>query len=394
MAHTDVLLIGTDGGATEAKAHAVACDSLEQPSSYALRPEAGSRKYAALDGFAPLPVAEQIAQRDNNAVRLSEQEKQQGALWVAAAGEAILEVAQSCGARRLLVGVGMPGLKTPDGRGICALNNGPRIPDYLNQLERQLAQAGCELISPIAALGSDADYCGLGEQYAAEGLFGDVDNAYYVGGGTGLADAMKLRGRLVPFDAAKTWIQKSWQMPSALGPTFEKLVSAKSLNRIYADLLPTAGTDKPASTFPEVHATVGQAAAGNWLSAVALIMAELIFERIYTIRHGRAEVRHRGGSYASLDANHEYRGLLLDRVVIGQRVGQIYGDPVHQPAFGRKLDACLAALVLASGDAEMAERYLVPEDHQLAPGLVRSSKLRAAPALGAAIAALRVLNDA
>ena len=33
----DVLLIGVDGGATEVKAHAVACDDLGQPTSFALR---------------------------------------------------------------------------------------------------------------------------------------------------------------------------------------------------------------------------------------------------------------------------------------------------------------------------------------------------------------------
>ncbi|MFQ5807751.1 MAG: hypothetical protein ACE5I3_14995, partial [Phycisphaerae bacterium] len=236
MEQTDILLIGVDGGATEAKAHAVACDDLEKPRSFELRSESASRTYPRVADFAPLPLSEQLAQRDADNIQLSAKEIEQGQVWVEAAAAAIIDVAPQCSARRVLVGTGMPGLKTPDGRGINVINNGPRIPHYLDALEQNLAAAGLELVSPIAALGSDADYCGLGEEYAAEGLFRDVENAYYLGCGTGIADAMKLHGRLVSFNQAKSWIMKAWQIPSALGATFEKLVSAESLNRVYADL--------------------------------------------------------------------------------------------------------------------------------------------------------------
>ncbi len=428
MKLTDVLLIGVDGGATEVKAHAVACDNLEKPSSFELRPESASRVYARVAEFNPLPVAEQLAQRDAGDVRLSENEVARGHLWVEAAVQAIVEVAQACDARRVLAGVGMPGLKTPDGRGISVINNGPRIPDYLEALERGLAAAGIELAAPVAELGSDADYCGLGEQYASEGLFRDVENAYYVGGGTGLADALKLRGRLVSFDQAASWIQKSWQIPSALGPTFEKLISAKSLNRVYADLCggtvarrheaanesePEAraradggvtretlacasGSESITTQYPEVAATAGQPIAVAWMDTAALVLAELIFERLWTIKNGRTDAPHRGEAYEKLVPEHEYRGLPLDRVVIGQRVGQIYGDADYYAVFRDKLDGCLAALIGTSNDAEMAEAYLSrsagpPSPARLKSGLIQPSKLRAAPALGAAVAAVRTL---
>ena len=188
----DVVLIGVDGGATEIRAHAGACDDLAQPSSFELGPVAASREYRRVPGFEPLPLAEQLAQRDGNAISLAAAEKAQGALWLEAACETIAQVAKRCAARRVLIGVGMPGLKTSAGRGICVINNGPRVPDYLDRLEQALAAGGVDLLSPVAALGSDADYCGLGEQHAAGGLFGDVENAYYLGGGTGLAEALKL----------------------------------------------------------------------------------------------------------------------------------------------------------------------------------------------------------
>ena len=425
----DYVLIGVDGGATEVKAHAVACDDPDDARSFELRAEAASRKYERFPGFQPVPLTKQLAQRDGGCTGLSAQEDEQGALWIDAAGEAVAEVVERCGVRRALVGMGMPGLKTPDGRGICAINNGPRIPDYLDDLEKDIVAAGVELASPVAALGSDADYCGLGEQYAADGLFRDVVNAYYVGCGTGIADAMKLHGKLVPFDHAKSWIQKSWQIVSALGPTFEKLVSAKSLNRVYADLIgatkrpsdeatkrsePEAraranggvtkgtlacasGSEPATMRYPETAAAAGSPAATAWMATAALVLAELVFERLWTIKNGRADAPHRGDAYAKLDVNHEFRGTLLDRVIIGQRVGEIYGDAAFHDFFGAKADGCLAALIAGSEDTEMCEAYLrysagPPSPAQLKPALVLSSKLRAAPALGAAVAAVRALG--
>ncbi len=422
MTAGSTLLIGVDGGATEAKAHAVACDNLERPTSFELRPESASRVYPRVADFAPVPVTEQFAQRDAGNIELSASETEQGRLFVGAAAEAIVDVARQCSAKRVLAGMGMPGLKTPDGRGIHVINNGPRMPDYLDALEAKLTATGIELVSPIAALGSDADYCGLGEQYAAAGLFRDVENAYYVGCGTGIADAMKLRGKLVPFDGAKSWLMKSWQMPSALGPTFEKLVSAKSLNAVYAALRGAregavaagaspavddalGGETKEAVAaalrggrgmedtprYPEHAAATGHPIAAAWMDTVALVMAELIFERLRTFRNGRPNAPHRGDAYARLNPDHEYRGVLLDRVVIGQRVGMIYANEAYRNVFGKKLDTYLAELIAGSNDAEMTTALLSGERRTLQTGFLQASKLRAAPALGAAVAAVRAI---
>ena len=386
MLFSDTLLIGVDGGATEVKAHAVACDDLNRGTSFRLREESAARVYARLSEFEPVPVADQFAQRDADDLKQSAVEVKQGARWVLAAAEAIADVARQCGRRQVLIGLGMPGLKTTDKRGICVINNGPRIPDYLDALERRLAEGGVELARSIAALGSDADYCGLGEECAAEGLFRDVKSAYYVGCGTGVADAMKLRGRLVPFDDAKSWIMKSWQIPSALGPTFEKLVSAQSINRVYADL---KGGDE--SGYPEAAAADGDAVANTWMNTAALVLAELVFERMLTIMRGRSAAPHRGEAYTRLDSAHDYCGVVLDRVVIGQRVGQIYADPRFSPFFTEKLTVHLAALIADSGDSELSGAYLTAEGG-LRPGLVQCSRLRAAPALGAAVAAVRAAS--
>jgi len=293
----DVLLIGVDGGGTEVKAHAVEYRERGGSALFELGIANAARTYKRLPEFAPQDVKEQLAQREAGSVRLSAVEQAQGALWVKAAGVVICDVASASGSKKILVGIGMPGLKSENQRGVCVINNGPRIPDYLDQLEQALRDAGLELVSPVASLGSDADYCGLGEQYAASGLFREVENAYYVGGGTGLADALKLQGQLRPFDQEKSWILKSWQMPSALGPTFEKLVSARSLNECYANLIRAeveAPTEPP---YPERDAVAGQPLALGLMDCAALVLAELVFERLDTIMNGRRETPHRGPAH-------------------------------------------------------------------------------------------------
>ncbi len=379
------VIIGVDGGATEAKAHLAICDNTSNPTAFELGEAAASRKYPQLDGFQPVPVAEQFAQRDAGEVQLSDSEKKQGSEWVDSACQAVAEVAKSASANSILVGMGMPGLKTPDGRGIAVINNGPRIPDYLERLERSLTRMGLRMSAPVASLGSDADYCGLGELHAAEGMFRSVENAYYIGCGTGIADAMKLRGRLITFDAAKPWIQKAWQIPSPLGETYEKLISAKSMNDRYAAIIGANGS--ATSRFPEVDAANGQIKAITWMNTVAMLLAELIFERVDTIRNGRRAEAHRGKAYAELNANHPYRGTMLDCVVVGQRIGQIYANPDYRSVFGEKLEECLAANIVRHGDSDMIDHYL--EGGRLRQGVLLASKLRAAPALGAAVAAVQ-----
>jgi len=388
---TSELLIGVDGGATEVKAHAVGRAAQDNHDVFALGGESAARVYERDAEFVPTPIGEQLSQRDAGAIDCSPVEKRQAACWIAATRDAIVELATRCGASCVRVGMGMPGLKTPDLRGICVINNGPRMPDYLDQLERQLADAGVELAAPIRRLGSDADYCGVGEQHAAGGAFRHASSAYYVGCGTGIADALKLDGDLIAFDQVQSWMLKSWQLASSLGPTYEKLVAASSLNRVYQQMICDSGGDEAtadegdqaAPAFPEQAALGGDLLAESWLDTAAHLLAELIFERIDTIHNGRAMAPWRGEPYMRLSADHPYRGFSLDRVVIGQRVGRIYGDRQYELHFAAKLNRYLAAYIQNRGVASMTEAYI--SDGGLRRGFVVASGLRAAPALGAAI---------
>jgi hypothetical protein len=392
----DILLVGIDGGATEVKAHQVDWSGPTGPDragaadgqlgnlslgQFRLGVAAASRKYDRLPDFTPVQVSDQFAQRDAGRIDLTDSERRQGCQWVDAAVASVAEVCAQAGRRRTLIGMGMPGLKTTDGRGIEVINNGPRIPDFLQQFEARLAAGGIELAVPVAALGSDADYCGLGEMHAESGLLRDVKNAYYAGAGTGVADAMVLDGQLVPFDAAKPWLQKAWQFPSAIGPTFEKLVSASSLNALYHGLAPNR-----ADAFPEADAAAGQPVAVATMRLAATVLAELLLERLWTIARGRMPLTHRGEAYLALKEKHPYSGTILERLILGQRLGAVYADDRYQAVFAEPLRACLAAMIGQTDDRELIAHAL---DHgNLKSGFLLGSTLRAAPAIGAAVAAV------
>ena len=129
----------------------------------------------------------------------------------------------------------MPGMKTKDKHGISAIANGPRMPKYCQYIENKLEKNGIELLTPIDHLGSDADYCGLGEEFSSDGSFTNYKNSYYIGGGTGVADALKLNDKVTPFDQTKKWIAKTWEMKNDYGISMERYTSASGIQSIYGN---------------------------------------------------------------------------------------------------------------------------------------------------------------
>jgi hypothetical protein len=376
----DTVLIGVDAGASEVKVHQVLLLSRGAPPLFGLGSASASCCWDRVPGFRPLPLAEQLAAQA--APALDEAEREQGRVWIEAMAGSILSVAHQVRRERALVGVGAPGLKTPDGRGIALSRNGPRIPELVPRLEQRLALGGLELARPIGALTSDGDDCGRGEEVDRQGLFRGVQNAYYVGGGTGLAEALKLRGRIVPFDQARRWIPKAWELPSRTGRNFEEALSTRGMNATWA-----ADARKPLpidpAEYPEERALRGDAIADGVLKESAHALVELVLERLIALRHGRGE---------GLEARHPWIGTLLDRIVIGQRLGRIYGEAHLARVLKERFEDELAHRLREAPFPRMRARYL-DEKGRLRQGLVRASHLRAAPALGAAAAALGALVE-
>jgi len=369
------VLIGVDGGASEVRAHEVLVLPRRPPSegpTLELGPASASCLYDRARGFRPLPIASQLLAVERGRVEPKGLEGAQGRLWLEATARAIVAVASQTARKRVRVGVCMPGLKTKDGRGIAVIRNGPRIPDYLEHLQVLLAADDLCLVRPIARLSSDGEACASGEDTSAHGALRGVENAYYIGGGTGIAEALKVGGRILGFDALKGFLRKAWQMEASGGKNVEDLLSPRGMNAAFAQSarkkLPLAPGD-----LPERRAAEGDELAVEILRHAADALAELVVDRMLALRRGLSDP----GGGARIPPN-----TILGRVVVGQRLGTILADPELHRAFRDPAQEALARRIIATGDGALRKHYLAGGG--LEPGLLAASHLRAAPAIGAA----------
>ena len=358
------ILVGVDGGATRVRAFearirggAVGAPLFELGVYGCVRSRPA--------GFQPLPLGVQVA----GAPRSSE-ESDSGSAWVRTTAECIASLVRDAGAERVVFGLGLPGVKTPDGRGLAVVRNGPRVPDFLDSLLEQLAELEVEVVHPPASIESDGFLCGLGEELGRDGLFRAERNAYYVGGGTGIAEAWKLDGHLLRPDELPPNVARAWELTRDDGVGFEELVSAAGMNRAYAARRtsrsePPPATDDESVAFPEDEALVGDPDAVQVLADSADALGELIYRRMSEV------------------ALHS--GAPLERVVVGQRLARIYGDPRYEALYARLVERSLARRIAGSADRRLIELYWsegVP--HRAPPA---ASQLRAGAALGAAASA-------
>jgi predicted NBD/HSP70 family sugar kinase len=233
----------------------------------------------------------------------------------------------------------MPGLKTLDGRGIAILRHGPRMPLFLDDLSDELAALGVRLERPLPPLSSDGVCGALGELLGARGSLSGVQNALYLAGGTGLAEALLLEGRVRALDELVEVRTKAWALSFAPGVTFEDALSTGGWRRAFA----RAGGVQ--DVMPEQAAQQGDTRAVAILARAAEALAALCALR--------------------RDALHAHGRPAPERAVVGQRLGRLL----------ERED--LAPLLRAPAEAALAARGL-------GAGFLCASTLDEAPALGAA----------
>lgn len=386
--NNDFLLIGLDGGATKISGWEIVKDPDNQV--FSLGTLHAEKSYKEIPGylpeFKPVDIKRQLEERDQERIMQTEDEIQQESVYVEACAQVVEQIVSSSGSRSIVLGLGMPGLKTENKRGIAVVANGPRMINYSDLLEKRLEMMNISMKHPVQHIGSDADYCGIGENFAAEGLFREVKNAYYLGGGTGVADAMKLKGELVPFDAAKEWIAKTWEMKNKEDKSLERFASAGGIQSIYSE---HSGISVPALNQKQVFplqmadlAAAGEKAALETFDRVAVNIADLLFERIVTLYAGWQK------RFAFVNPNkpepvteHKYQGTLLERIIIGQRLGQLF-DSANGARFLKKPVLQKLSERIEKDDHLKAEAKAHYND---VSALVFTSKLREAPAIGAGI---------
>jgi len=213
-------------------------------------------------------------------LKISELEIQQGNVYM----DCIVDLINHFTSKASLkIGIATAGIKDMNNRGITIMANGPRMPEYLNYIESKINQS-------IYPLESDANMCVWGEEYAQDGSLRNINNAYYLGGGTGTADGLKLKNKLIPFDQISSWIAKTIELKTRNGESLEEYTSMSGINKLI-----------------------------NRLTShdIGKIISKLLFERISTIYSGW------NNQYQidrSLISTHPYMNVLLDKIIIGQKL--------------------------------------------------------------------------
>ena len=392
MSETNYSLIGIDGGATKVSGWII--EYLAEDNLYDMTDHHSELSYSAIDGykqnFRPVDIKSQLSQRENESLQITDDESSHGQAYIRATAEVIANLFTLGEKKPMLIGIGMPGLKTADQRGINAIANGPRMPSYCSMLEDMLQSKGVKILAPIFRLGSDADYCGVGEYYAAEGSFRKTKNAYYLGGGTGAADALILKGKLIAFDEVKSWIAKTWEMKNNKDLSFERYASASGLQYIYSkhSNISVESLNESKIYPPQIAelAYNGDRHAKNAYEEIAKYLSLLIFDRIVTLHSGSTGlIDFVNPNRASLEKKHPFLNEKFDKIIIGQRLGDLMssdtGKEILTIPFINELSDLIANTEILSDEAK--GYYL--RNGNFNPEVLTFSQLREAPALGAGI---------
>jgi len=240
------------------------------------------------------------------------------------------------------ISLAMPGVKSKDKKGITAMKNGPRLPNFCTLLQEKLGST-----SKISQLESDSDMCSWGEQFSKDGAFRNIQNAYYIGGGTGIADGLKLKDRILSFDSQSNWIAKTWELKTQNGTNLETLISMPSINHADTKLL----------------------------YDISIQIASLIFERVTTIYEGW---QFSYGLDREIQRNHQYCGTLIDRVVIGQRLSEFLSSKQGHKYFN---------IICGHFHKLCSEHSAILKEHfcsngTIKKGMLHLSKLRESPIIG------------
>jgi len=344
------LWIGADCGASGVRVHQV---EWERDAASPWRPRLGRHEHAEpwprAAGFRPLPLEEQRGSSEPTAA-----EREQGEHWLATLARSIAAVTRFAGGGPVRLGIAAPGVKSADGRGIALALHAPRIPCLLGELERRLALEGVVLERAIDRLVDDGLACALAECSAAGGALLGVRDAYWLGGGSGLAEALVVAGAPA---ALETRLPRAWRLTAPCGASYDELLSARGINGRYARRCATL-EGEPAP-FPEERADSDPEAAAV-LAESGEHLARFLLERVRALRELSPP-------------------LEPERAVLGARLGALFTDPRAAPLRERAL-AGLAASGLPF--ARSPGEWLV------------ASRLRAAAALGAALAARGAAEDA
>ena len=210
----DLFFAGIDCGATKIMVQSATIDKR----SNRMIPDDLQKEYFYSDhemwndDFNPKPVSEQKIEYLDDNICLTDLEVDQGNIIIETINRAISEIN---GHR---IGICFPGIKNNDG--IVVMANEPRIPDFKKR------------VRGIDTIYNDSDCCVLGEWRSTIGKLQDTENFVYIGGGTGIADGIVIKGRMIDFNLDHN-VKRSWELTTQSGETVESCLSPAGMIGMY-----------------------------------------------------------------------------------------------------------------------------------------------------------------
>ncbi|MFL3028044.1 MAG: hypothetical protein ACJZ1O_07120 [Candidatus Neomarinimicrobiota bacterium] len=386
----EYIIIGIDGGGSKVSAGIIESKDISTFTIKSLSQQYYNERSEFNSDFSPVAMDIQLNEYNTEEYNVTNDEVLQGNAIIESFHNSIINLNID---KPVLMGIGMVGLKTKDLRGIGAIANGPRIPKFCIQLENVLHKSNIHLYKPIQYIGSDADNCGIGEEYGKDGLFKDIQNGYYIGGGTGTADALKLKNELIPFDSISSWIAKSWEILNENNISMEQYTSLKGIQSIYSNYseIPINELCNESIYANEIfsRALKNEQAAILTCEDITKYMSILIVERIETIFSGwQNKFELLNPKHSLLINNHPYKNNLLERIIIGQGLGKLFHLSKNTPLLWDPLHNNIYDMIQKSRVLPSEAKKFFFENGTLKKGFIMTSNLDNSALLGAGVTAI------
>ena len=386
----EYIIIGIDGGGSKVSAGIIESSDLSTFTFKSLSQQFYNERSEFNSDFSPVAMDIQLNEYNKEEYNITKDEVLQGNAIIESFHNSIINLNIE---KPILMGIGMVGLKTKDLRGIGAIANGPRMPKFCIQLENALNKSNIHLHKPIQYIGSDADNCGIGEEYGKDGLFKDIQNAYYIGGGTGTADALKLKNELIPLDNISSWIAKTWEILNENNISMEQYTSLQGIQSIYSSYseIPINKLCDESIYANEIfsRALENEQAALLTCADITKYMSILIVERIETVFSGwQNKFELLNPKHSVLDNNHPYKNNLLERIIIGQGLGKLFHLSKNTPLLWDPLHNNIYNMIQKSSVLPSKAKNFFFENGTLKKGFIMTSNLDNSAILGAGITAI------
>ena len=386
----EYIIIGIDGGGSKVSAGIIESKDISTFTIKSLSQQYYNERSEFNSDFSPVAMDIQLNEYNTEEYNVTNDEVLQGKAIIESFHNSIINLNID---KPILMGIGMVGLKTKDLRGIGAIANGPRIPNFCIQLEDAFHKSNIHLHKPIQYIGSDADNCGIGEEYGKDGLFKDIQNGYYIGGGTGTADALKLKNELIPFDSISSWIAKSWEILNENNISMEQYSSLKGIQSIYSNYseIPINELCNESIYANEIfsRALKNEQAALLTCADITKYMSTLIVERVETIFSGwQNKFGLLNPKHSLLINNHPYKNNLLERIIIGQGLGKLFHLSKNTPLLWDPLHNNIYDMIQKSRVLPSEAKKFLFENGTLKKGFIMTSNLDNSALLGAGVTAI------